>query len=67
MWCRQANATLSPAVNHHAIHLLQAPQVPAGCDPAGGMALLSLYDELRDVEEMLAKRGIDVTYETVRC
>ena len=22
---------------------------------------------LRDVEEMLAKRGIDVTYETVRC
>lgn len=31
------------------------------------MALLPLYDELRDDEEMLARRGIDVTYETVRC
>jgi putative transposase len=31
------------------------------------LALFPLHPELRDVEEMLAQRGIEVSYETIRC
>ena len=31
------------------------------------MAISSVHIELRHVEEILAKEGIDVSYETVRC
>jgi hypothetical protein len=44
---------------------LCTPSVPA-CDyPGRGLALLSLHFQLRDVEELLAGRGLNISYETV--
>ncbi len=50
----------------HELHLVCSPPVPAGRHPARGMALSALYVEPARVEEMLAERGLDLTYETVR-
>jgi hypothetical protein len=46
--------------------LVQAPPLPAGGDQPRGLALLRFTLSLRDVEDLLAERGIEVSYETVR-
>ena len=40
---------------------------PGGSDPLRGVALFPFHPQLRDVEELLAQRGIEVSYETIRC
>src|SRR5215831_14518020 len=44
--------------------LIPSSLVSAGCHPACGLALPAL--SYRDVEDLLAERGFDVSYETVR-
>jgi len=42
-----------------------APSLPARDNPICDLALSPLYPELhRDVEELLAERGLDISYET---
>jgi putative transposase len=46
---------------------LPPPPLSAGGHPAYGLALPALTLSYRDVEELLAERGLDISYETVRC
>src|SRR5438045_4574976 len=46
--------------------LLSPPPLPAADHPAGDLALSTLHTGYRDVEELLAARGLDISYETVR-
>ena len=46
--------------------LISPPPLSAHRHPASRLALFSLALSYRDVEDMLAERGIDVSYETVR-
>lgn len=45
---------------------VQGSPVSTCCHPAGGLLVLRFTLRLRDVQEMRAWRGIDVTYETIR-
>jgi transposase-like protein len=45
---------------------IRATSVPARDHPACGVALRSIHPHYRDVEDLLAERGLDVSYETVR-
>jgi hypothetical protein len=45
---------------------LCTPSISAVNNSTGSLTLLSLSVEFCDVEEMLAERGIDVSYETIR-
>lgn len=47
--------------------LVQAPMFSSRCDPSGGMADFRFSLSFRDVEELMAARGVDVSYETVGC
>ena len=49
------------------LDFVQAPPVSGGCHPPRRVAVLSVQLSFRDVEELLAQRGIDVSYETIRC
>ena len=49
------------------IDYIQASPLPAGHYPPGGVALFPLHDGFRDVEDLLAERGIEVSYKTIRC
>ncbi len=53
---------------HDAADLVRPPSVPAGADSARRLVILYLRFTLsyRDVEDLLAERGVDVSYETVR-
>jgi hypothetical protein len=46
---------------------LQRLPVPARDHPAGDLAVSPLTLSFRDVEDLLAERGITVSYKTVRC
>jgi len=46
--------------------LVRPSPIPARCDTARRLALSALCAELRDVEDLLAARGLDISYETVR-
>ena len=50
-----------------AADFVQAPPVSGGRHPSCCPAVLSLQPQFRDVEELMAQRGIDVSYETIRC
>ncbi len=50
----------------HAADLLRPPPVPAGGHPARGLVVRPLHVSYRDVDDLLAERGLDVSYETVR-
>ena len=45
---------------------LSPASVPSVDYPARDLALPALHAELRDVEDLLAERGLDISYETVR-
>ena len=47
-------------------NIVQTPPLSRDCDSACRLAVLPLHARLRDVEEMMAHRGVDVSYETVR-
>jgi len=40
--------------------------ISSGDHPARSLALCPVHHQLRDVEELLAERGLDVSYETIR-
>ena len=46
--------------------LLFPSPVSARGHPARGLALSPLHAQLPDVEELLAERGLDISYETIR-
>jgi DDE domain len=46
--------------------LLRTPSVSTAGDPTRRLALSSLYTRFRDIEDLLAERGFDISYETVR-
>jgi transposase-like protein len=48
------------------LDLLCSPPLPADRHPAGVWLYLRFTLSFRDVEDMLAERGLDVSYETVR-
>jgi len=50
----------------HDLDLVCSPPVPTRRHPARSLALPALTLSYRDVEDMLAERGLDPTYETVR-
>jgi putative transposase len=50
----------------HEQPVLRPSPLPARDHPACGLALFPVRLELPDVEDLLAERGIDVSYETVR-
>jgi hypothetical protein len=52
--CRDGSALVPPS------------SLPAGDHPARDLAVSPLHLSYRDVEELLAERGLDVSYETVR-
>jgi hypothetical protein len=47
-------------------HQLPPPPLPAGRHPARRLAVFRFPLSYRNVEDLLAERGIDVSYETVR-
>jgi putative transposase len=47
-------------------HLLRPPPTPAPRHRPRRLALSALHAQFRDVEELLAERSLDVSYETVR-
>lgn len=49
--------------NAHAAGPLPAPQVPAGRHPGGVWLYFRFTLSFREVEEMLAQRGIEASYE----
>jgi transposase-like protein len=53
--------------NAHSAGPLPSPQVPAGRHPGGVWLYFRFTLSFREVEEMLAQRGIEASYETVRC
>ena len=50
-----------------AADLVKATQVPAGRDPTRRVPVFSLSLSIRDVEELMLQRGIQVSREAVRC
>jgi putative transposase len=46
--------------------LVHPPPVPTCDHKVRRLALSSFHAQLRDVEDLLAERGLDVSYETVR-
>jgi putative transposase len=50
----------------HGSDLLPPPPLPARDHPARDLALSRFTLSYRDVEELLAERGLDISYETVR-
>jgi hypothetical protein len=50
----------------HGFALLPPPSLPARDHPARDLALSPFTLSYRDVEELLAERGLDISYETVR-
>jgi hypothetical protein len=50
----------------HGSALLPPPSLPARDHPARDLALSRFTLSYRDVEELLAERGLDISYETVR-
>ena len=53
--------------SRHEAAFVQTPLVPGGRHPPGCLALFRFTLSLRDIEELLAQRGIEVSYETIRC
>jgi hypothetical protein len=50
------------------LNLLPPPPLFVSDDPACGLALFARFTlSYRDVEELLAERGLDISCETVRC
>ena len=49
------------------VAFVQTSPVSAGRDPPRRLAVRSFQPEFSDVEELLAQRGIEVSYETIRC
>jgi putative transposase len=49
------------------VNLLPPPPLSAADHPACRLALFALHAELSRVEDLLAERGLDISYETVRC
>ena len=52
---------------HDDATVFQAPLLSGRSDPTRGLVQLRFTLSLRDVEEMSAQRGIDMSYETIRC
>ena len=50
----------------HADNLLRPPPLPARCDPARGLVYLRFTLSYRDVEDLLAERGLEISNETIR-
>jgi DDE domain len=50
----------------HGSDLLSPPPLPAGCHPACCVGYLRFTLSYRDVEDLLAERGLDISYETIR-
>src|SRR6516165_219179 len=50
----------------HGPALLPSPSLPSRDHPARDLAVCRLHLSYRDVEELLAERGLDISYETVR-
>jgi transposase-like protein len=46
--------------------LLRPSPIPAERDPARSVALSAFQLSLRDVEDLLAERGVDISYKTIR-
>lgn len=46
-------------------NLVQSPSVPTSHHPARRLALFRFSLSNRDIEDLLAERGIDVSYETI--
>ena len=63
----QSTANLSPLGGCDAAHLLQTDRFPPDVIRLGIWLYYRFTLSLRDVEDLLAERGADVTYETVRC
>jgi transposase-like protein len=51
-------------ISAHAAGLVRPPSVPAGADPARLYLRFTL--SYRDVEDLLAERGVEISYETIR-
>ena len=59
--------TLHAAAVDDTVERVEVSPLSAGGHPARGLALFVLYAGYRDVEELLAERRLDLSYETVRC
>jgi putative transposase len=46
--------------------LVRSPPIPARHHPARRLAVYAFRAQLRDVEDLLAERSLDISYETVR-
>ena len=65
---RRFGVCLTASGVHDESCLFQTPPLPARCDPPCGVALYFRFIlSLRDTEELLAQRGIEVSYKTIRC
>ena len=52
---------------HYATDILQKTPFPPVSHLPGGLAVLPFHPQFAGCGEVLAERGIDVSYETVRC